>query len=96
MKGRKIFKAIEFAANASAEKLTQEILAKALRGEPVPTEAELARREGRFFEPASALLVRSNKLDREINEVRSEPAKTKRLMMYREIQKKLVEKEKGK
>ena len=53
MKGRKIFKAIEFAANASAEKLTQEILGKPLRGEPVPTEADLARREGSFFEPAS-------------------------------------------
>lgn len=56
--GRKFFEAIEFAANASAEKLTQAILAKALRGEPVPTEAELARREGRPYEPASELMAR--------------------------------------
>jgi type I site-specific restriction endonuclease len=32
--------------------------AKAFRGELVPTEAELARREGRAYEPASALLQR--------------------------------------
>ena len=41
-----------------AEKLTQAILAKAFRGELVPTEAELARREGRDFEPAAVLLAR--------------------------------------
>jgi type I restriction enzyme S subunit len=46
------------AATARAEKLTQAILAKAFRGELVPTEAELARREGRTYEPASALLDR--------------------------------------
>jgi type I restriction enzyme S subunit len=40
------------------EELTQSILAKAFRGELVPTEAELARREGREYEPASALLER--------------------------------------
>jgi type I restriction enzyme, S subunit len=33
-------------AKAQVDKLTQSILAKALRGELVPTEAELARREG--------------------------------------------------
>ncbi|HMC63959.1 MAG TPA: hypothetical protein VKI65_03395 [Gemmataceae bacterium] len=44
------------AATARAEKLTQAILAKAFRGELVPTEAELARREGRDYEPASVLL----------------------------------------
>ena len=38
--------------------LTQSILAKAFRGELVPTEAELARREGRDYEPASMLLER--------------------------------------
>jgi type I restriction enzyme S subunit len=43
---------------ARAEKLTQAILAKAFRGELVPTEAELARREGRSYEPASVLLER--------------------------------------
>jgi type I restriction enzyme S subunit len=41
-----------------AEKLTQAILAKAFRGELVPTEAELARREGRDYEPAWVLLAR--------------------------------------
>jgi restriction endonuclease S subunit len=46
------------AAATRAEKLTQAILAKAFRGELVPTEAELARREGRSYEPASALLDR--------------------------------------
>lgn len=46
------------AAIAHAEKLTQAILAKAFRGELVPTEAELARREGRSYEPASALLAK--------------------------------------
>jgi type I restriction enzyme S subunit len=45
------------AATVRAEKLTQAILAKAFRGELVPTEAELARREGRSYEPASALLA---------------------------------------
>jgi type I restriction enzyme, S subunit len=45
-------------ATARAQKLPQAILAKAFRGELVPTEAELARQEGRSFEPASALLAR--------------------------------------
>ena len=35
------------AASLRAERLTQAVLAKAFRGELVPTEAELARREGR-------------------------------------------------
>jgi len=46
---------------ARAENLTQAILAKAFRGELVPTEAELARREGRDYEPASVLLERVKK-----------------------------------
>lgn len=46
------------AATARVEKITQAILAKAFRGELVPTEAELARQEGRDYEPASALLER--------------------------------------
>ena len=40
------------------ESLIRAILAKAFRGELVPTEAELARREGRSYEPASDLLAR--------------------------------------
>jgi type I restriction enzyme S subunit len=46
------------AATMQAEKLTQAVLAKAFRGELVPTEAELARREGRPYESASELLTR--------------------------------------
>jgi type I site-specific restriction endonuclease len=48
-------------ANLRADKLTQSILAKAFRGELVPTEAELARHEGREYEPASVLLERIKK-----------------------------------
>ncbi len=43
------------------ESLAQSILAKAFRGELVPTEAELARREDREYEPASVLLERIKK-----------------------------------
>ena len=46
------------AATVRAQKLIQAILAKAFRGELVPTEAKLARREGRSYEPASDLLAR--------------------------------------
>jgi type I restriction enzyme, S subunit len=46
------------AATLRAERLTQAVLAKAFRGELVPTEAELAKREGREYEPASRLLER--------------------------------------
>jgi type I restriction enzyme S subunit len=45
-------------AAARADKLVQAILARAFRGELVPTEAELARAEGRDYEPASVLLQR--------------------------------------
>jgi type I restriction enzyme, S subunit len=45
-------------ATKRADNLTQSILTKAFRGELVPAEAELARREGRDYEPASALLAR--------------------------------------
>lgn len=41
-----------------ADKLQQAILAKAFAGELVPAEAEVARREHRDYEPASALLER--------------------------------------
>jgi type I restriction enzyme, S subunit len=49
------------AATLRAERLTQAILAKAFRGELVPTEADLARREGRGYESASVLLERIKK-----------------------------------
>ena len=45
-------------ASTQAEMMTQAILAKAFQGELVPTEAELARQEGRPYEPASALLAK--------------------------------------
>jgi len=46
------------AATTRGEKLTQAIVAKAFRGELVPSEAELARREDRSYESASELLSR--------------------------------------
>src|SRR5687767_13824377 len=49
------------AATARAEHLTQAILAKAFRGELVPTEAELARRDGREYESAAVLIERVKK-----------------------------------
>jgi len=42
----------------NADRMTQSILAKAFRGELVPTEAELAQQEERDYEPALALLER--------------------------------------
>jgi type I restriction enzyme S subunit len=46
------------AATERASALSRAILAKAFRGELVPTEAELARAEGRDYESAEALLER--------------------------------------
>jgi type I restriction enzyme S subunit len=46
------------AGTRMAERLTQAILTKAFRGELVPTEAEIARREGRVSESASELFSR--------------------------------------
>ena len=48
-----------------AEGLANGTLTNAFRGELVPTEAELARREDRSYEPASSLLARI-KADRDI------------------------------
>ena len=53
----KIEKRVE-AATKRADQLTQAVLAKAFRGELVATEAELARRENRDYEPALILLER--------------------------------------
>jgi hypothetical protein len=53
-----------------ADKLTQSILAKAFRGELVPTEAELARAEGREYEPASVLLEKIRKEKEEVKRTR--------------------------
>ena len=46
------------AARAKTETMRQSILAQAFSGRLVPTEAELARQEGREYEPASVLLER--------------------------------------
>ncbi|WP_437924177.1 restriction endonuclease subunit S [Sorangium sp. So ce291] len=46
------------AAAARADRLPQTILARAFSGELVPTETELARAEGRDYEPAEVLLRR--------------------------------------
>jgi type I restriction enzyme, S subunit len=43
-------------ARQMADQLIQAVLAKAFRGELVPTKTELARLEKRTYEPASALL----------------------------------------
>lgn len=50
-------------AQGEVDRLSQSILAKAFRGELVPSEAELARREGREYEPAPELLNRIAKHD---------------------------------
>ncbi len=47
------------AATWRAEKVPQAVLAKAFSGELVPTEAELARAEGRTYETAEALLTKA-------------------------------------
>lgn len=50
-------------AKKQVDGLTQSILAKAFRGELVPTEAELAEAEGRSFESAEELLARIKRPD---------------------------------
>jgi type I restriction enzyme, S subunit len=60
-----------------SDKLTQSILAKAFRGDLVPTEAELARREGRDYEHASVLLERIRK-ERESTESVKPPSSKRR------------------
>ncbi|HAE43651.1 MAG TPA: type I restriction endonuclease subunit S [Clostridiales bacterium] len=49
------------AAREKTERLRQSILAKAFSGELVPTEAEIARQEGRGYESAGELLERIRK-----------------------------------
>ncbi|GLI46034.1 hypothetical protein MBOURGENBZM_08260 [Methanoculleus bourgensis] len=54
------------AAREKTETMRQSILAQAFSGRLVPTEAELARQEGRAYEPASVLLerIRSEKKEK--------------------------------
>jgi type I restriction enzyme S subunit len=65
-------------AKAQVDELPQSILAKAFRGELVPTEAELARREGRDYEPASVLLERIRSERAEHAQGRKEKAGSRR------------------
>ena len=64
-------------AKAHVDRLTQSILARAFRGELVTTEAELARLEGRDYEPASVLLERIRQ-ERAQQQQPSAKSKTKR------------------
>jgi type I restriction enzyme S subunit len=52
-------------AKGFLENLEKEVLAKAFRGELLPTEAELARQEGRSYESASLLLSKIKALGRD-------------------------------
>ena len=61
------------AATARTEKVTQAVLAKAFRGELVETEAEVARREGRDYEPAAVLLQKM----KDANDVAKSPPRKK-------------------
>ncbi len=63
-------------AQAHVDRLTQSLLAKAFRGELVPTEHTLATAQGRTYEPASALLERIH-LEREVASI-SQMKSTKR------------------
>jgi hypothetical protein len=60
-------------AQVQVDRLTQSVLAKAFRGELVPTEAELARRENRSYEPTTELLARIRE-----KQIESPPAKPNR------------------
>ena len=66
-------------ATARAERLPQAILTKAFSGELVPTEAELARAEGRGYETATELLARVRKG----SEAAAEPKRAKPLVARR-------------
>jgi type I restriction enzyme S subunit len=65
------------AASNIANKTGEAVLAKAFRGELVPTEAELAQAEGRDYEPASVLLERIQ-VAREEVKPKKKSKKTKR------------------
>jgi type I restriction enzyme S subunit len=74
----------------AAEVLTQSVLAKAFRGELVPTEAELASKEGRSFESAKDLLERLGNRQERADQVpapsrRSEPKDIRRRRAARSV-----------
>lgn len=65
------------AAKSHADRLTQSIVAKAFRGELVPTEAEFARRDRRDYESASMLLDRVRREREAVNDGKA-PRKPRR------------------
>lgn len=65
-------------AQAQVDRLTQSVLAKAFRGELVPTEAELARRENRSYETAAELLARIQSDREKGNETKKPSSQRKR------------------
>ncbi|HEY7116639.1 MAG TPA: restriction endonuclease subunit S [Tepidisphaeraceae bacterium] len=66
------------AATAAVERVTRAVLAKAFRGELVETEASLARREGRDYEPAAKLLERISAAHRTSDSDRAKRTRQKR------------------
>ena len=58
----KRLEAVALSAQSKADRAPRAILQQAFAGELVPTEAEMARAEGRSFERAEELLTRSNDL----------------------------------
>jgi type I restriction enzyme, S subunit len=66
------------AATLRFERMTQAVLAKAFRGDLVPTEAELARQEGRDYEPAAVLLERIKRERSQANGAVTAPAPARR------------------
>ena len=65
-------------AQQSVSSLTQAILAKAFRGELVPTEYELAKAEGRSFESAEELLERIKATGGSITDEKRRPERGKK------------------
>lgn len=69
-------------AKEKLDKLPQAVLAKAFRGELVPTEAELARKEGHDYETAQQLLERikteKKRLEQELKKNKSSRSPEKR------------------
>jgi type I restriction enzyme S subunit len=61
-----------------ADKLTQAVLAKAFRGELVPTEAALARREKRTYESGAELLARIKAEREKASDTATKPTRTRK------------------
>ena len=58
-------------AQAHVDRLTQSLLAKAFRGELVPTEHTLAEQQHRDYEPASVLLARIRETGQQASSTKS-------------------------